>query len=150
MPYTYSTNNTSSSLETQAPTTAGYTSPSVIMSEVLNALLQVNDPQCPTDGPNQTLEDLAACLGRGLQAHIKSTTQRLDVLAKNNDMFFLVLNAIIIYRKYFVVTKIVGPINITDLPLDKMAAILADDIFRCIFVNEKFCILIENPLKVCS
>ena len=32
-------------------------------------------------------------------------------------------------------------------PLDKMAAILAYDIFRRIFVNEKFCILIENSLK---
>ena len=28
-----------------------------------------------------------------------------------------------------------------------MAAILADDIFRLIFVNEKFCILIKNSLK---
>ena len=28
-----------------------------------------------------------------------------------------------------------------------MAAILADDIFRCIFVNEKFGILIKNSLK---
>ena len=27
-----------------------------------------------------------------------------------------------------------------------MAAILADDIFRCIFVNEKFCILIKTSL----
>ena len=28
-----------------------------------------------------------------------------------------------------------------------MATILADDIFRCIFMNEKFCILIEISLK---
>ena len=28
-----------------------------------------------------------------------------------------------------------------------MAAILADNIFRRIFVNEKFCILIKNSLK---
>ena len=28
-----------------------------------------------------------------------------------------------------------------------MAAILADDIFRCILLNEKFCILIKIPLK---
>ena len=35
----------------------------------------------------------------------------------------------------------------THLPLDKMAAILADDIFRCIFVNEKFIILIKISLK---
>ena len=28
-----------------------------------------------------------------------------------------------------------------------MAAILADDIFKCIFVNEKFCILIRISLK---
>ena len=35
----------------------------------------------------------------------------------------------------------------TYLPLDKMAAILADVIFKCIFVNEKFCILIKSSLK---
>ena len=28
-----------------------------------------------------------------------------------------------------------------------MAAILADDIFKCIFLNEKFCILIKISLK---
>ena len=28
-----------------------------------------------------------------------------------------------------------------------MAAILADDVFKFIFVNEKFCILIQIPLK---
>ena len=33
--------------------------------------------------------------------------------------------------------------SLTHLPLDKMAAILADDIFRCIFVNEKLYILIK-------
>ena len=38
--------------------------------------------------------------------------------------------------------------NVTHLPLDKMAAISADDIFRCIFVNEKFCILIKISLKI--
>ena len=32
-------------------------------------------------------------------------------------------------------------------PLDKMAPHFADDIFRCIFVNEKFCILIKISLK---
>ena len=32
-------------------------------------------------------------------------------------------------------------------PLDKMAGILANDIFRCIFLNEKFCILIKISLK---
>ena len=36
---------------------------------------------------------------------------------------------------------------LTHPPLDKMAAILADDIFRCIFMNEKFCILIKISLK---
>ena len=34
----------------------------------------------------------------------------------------------------------------TPLPLDKMAAILADNIFKYIFVNEKFCILIKISL----
>ena len=33
------------------------------------------------------------------------------------------------------------------LPLDKMAAILADNIFKHIFLNEKFCILIKISLK---
>ena len=36
---------------------------------------------------------------------------------------------------------------LTDLPLDKMAT-NSEDIFRCIFVNEKFCILmIKISLK---
>ena len=34
--------------------------------------------------------------------------------------------------------------ELTHFPLDKMAAILPDDIFRCIFVNEKLCILIKT------
>ena len=38
-------------------------------------------------------------------------------------------------------------IHLTHLPMDKMAAILADDIFWCIFVNEKICILIKISLK---
>ena len=37
--------------------------------------------------------------------------------------------------------------ELTHLPLDKMAAILADDIFKCIFLNEKFCIVIWISLK---
>ena len=37
---------------------------------------------------------------------------------------------------------------LTHLPLDKMAAILADDIFGRSFVNGKFCILIKNSLKL--
>ena len=36
---------------------------------------------------------------------------------------------------------------LTYLPLDKMAAILAGDIFTCIFLNEKVRILIKNSLK---
>ena len=36
---------------------------------------------------------------------------------------------------------------LTHLALDKMAAILADDIFKCIFVNKKISILIEISLK---
>ena len=35
----------------------------------------------------------------------------------------------------------------THLPLDKMAAILAVDIFKCIFLNEKDRIPIQIPLK---
>ena len=37
---------------------------------------------------------------------------------------------------------------ITHLPLDKMAAVLAADIFRCISVNEKLYVLIEISLKL--
>ena len=37
--------------------------------------------------------------------------------------------------------------ELTHLPLEKMATILAEDIFRRSFVNEKFCILIKNSLK---
>ena len=36
---------------------------------------------------------------------------------------------------------------LTHLPLNKMSAILADDISKCIFVNEKFCILTKISLK---
>ena len=32
-------------------------------------------------------------------------------------------------------------------PLDNMAAVLADDNFKCIFLNEKLCILIQISLK---
>ena len=38
-------------------------------------------------------------------------------------------------------------VSLTHLPLNKMAAILADDIFKCIFLNEKFCTLIRISLK---
>ena len=38
-------------------------------------------------------------------------------------------------------------INLTYLPLDKMATILADDIFKCIFVNENDRISIRISLK---
>ena len=33
--------------------------------------------------------------------------------------------------------------SLTHLPLDKMAAVLADDIFKCIFLNENENISIE-------
>ena len=36
---------------------------------------------------------------------------------------------------------------LTHLLLDKMAAILADTIFKCILLNEKFCIVIRISLK---
>ena len=38
-------------------------------------------------------------------------------------------------------------IALTHLPLDKMAAILADDNFKCIFLNENDGILIRISLK---
>ena len=37
--------------------------------------------------------------------------------------------------------------SLTHLPLDKMAAILADGILKCIFFNENFRILIKISLK---
>ena len=37
--------------------------------------------------------------------------------------------------------------GLAHFPLDRMAAILAYDIFRRIFMNEKFCILSKNSLK---
>ena len=37
--------------------------------------------------------------------------------------------------------------QLTHLPLDKMAAILADDIFKCIFMNENDRINIQIALK---
>ena len=36
---------------------------------------------------------------------------------------------------------------LTHLSLDKMAAIMADDIFKYIFLKEKFCILNKISLK---
>ena len=40
--------------------------------------------------------------------------------------------------------------HLTYLPLDKMAAILADDIFNCIFLSENVKILIQISLKYVS
>ena len=39
------------------------------------------------------------------------------------------------------------PSHLTYLPLDKKATILADHSFKCIFVNEMFCISIQISLK---
>ena len=39
---------------------------------------------------------------------------------------------------------------LTQLPLDKMAAILADNIFKCIFSNENGRIMIQISLKFIS
>ena len=36
---------------------------------------------------------------------------------------------------------------LTYVPLDKMAAVLADNNFKCIFFNEKICILMKISLK---
>ena len=44
-------------------------------------------------------------------------------------------------------TVVIWRCSITHVPLDKMAAILAGYIFRCISMNEKFGILIEISLK---
>ena len=38
-------------------------------------------------------------------------------------------------------------LELTHLPLNKMAAILADDIFKCIFLNQNYRILIQISLK---
>ena len=37
--------------------------------------------------------------------------------------------------------------GLTHLPLNKMAPIYADDIFKCIFMNEKFSSLIQISMK---
>ena len=37
--------------------------------------------------------------------------------------------------------------SLLNLPLDKNGRRFADDIYRCIFVNETFCILIEVSLE---
>ena len=37
---------------------------------------------------------------------------------------------------------------LTQLSLDQMAAIFQDYIFKCIFVDETFCILIKRSLKL--
>ena len=39
-------------------------------------------------------------------------------------------------------------IILTHISLDKMAVIFADYIFKCIFVDETFCILIKISLKL--
>ena len=41
-----------------------------------------------------------------------------------------------------------GTLSLTHLPLDKMAAILADDFFKCIFLNENDKIPIQISLKL--
>ena len=41
-----------------------------------------------------------------------------------------------------------GTRSVTHLPLDKMAAILADDIFKCIFLNENDKSMIQISLKL--
>ena len=38
-------------------------------------------------------------------------------------------------------------VYLTHIPLEKMATIFADDIFKCIFMNEVFCISIKISLK---
>ena len=62
---------------------------------------------------------------------------------------------------YFIGTSIAGleqshtmanwclvPMYLTHLPLDKMIAFVAEDIFRRIFVNKNFCIFTKNSSKV--
>ena len=39
-----------------------------------------------------------------------------------------------------------GHNEVNSSPPDKMAATFSDDIFRCIFINDKFCISIEISL----
>ena len=50
-------------------------------------------------------------------------------------------------HKFMWIQLLIHALNFTHLPLDEMAAILADDIFKCIFFNEKFCILIKISVK---
>ena len=47
----------------------------------------------------------------------------------------------------WLVTEEQHQLRVNSSPLNKMAAILADNIFKCIFLNEKFCILTRISLK---
>ena len=49
-------------------------------------------------------------------------------------------------RGPFRVIKLHGGALINSSPPGQNGRHFADGIFKCIFVNEKFCILIENPL----
>ena len=49
------------------------------------------------------------------------------------------------YRPYLWLLR--GEVKLTHLPLDKMAAIMADDNFKCIFLNESDRVPIRISLK---
>ena len=43
---------------------------------------------------------------------------------------------------------VISCLNLTHRPLDKYIRQFADDVFRCMFVNEKFCILIKKKNSI--
>ena len=51
------------------------------------------------------------------------------------------------YCRLWISQSIAEENDLTDLPLDKMTTNLADNVFKCIFMNEKFCISIRISLK---
>ena len=50
-------------------------------------------------------------------------------------------------RQFSMLSRESNSVCLTQLPLDKMAAILADDIFKCVFVNENVRMSIQIWLK---
>ena len=93
---------------------------------------------------------MEACCPQWIDCNKKSDTWKWQV--KQFYKNYLFHTSITLHAKWLLEYQksledlLFGPL-LTDLPLDKMAATLADGISRCIFMNEKFCILIETSLK---
>ena len=79
---------------------------------------------------------------RGIQRSLVNFPHKRPVMRK---MFLF--DDVIMYERYPAVTVLNFILLLTHLPLDKMAAILADNIFNCIFLNENYRIPIHISLK---